>query len=100
MLEVTINVNREQILAQVHAVRIKPKTKHVKDGTICTYKIMFNNVQVDTMIGAYGCGIDLAIEMLKRFDKARYMMIYLAKTEKAIGESLGVSASMVGKSKG
>ncbi len=81
MLEVSININRKQILAQVHAVRIKPKTKHVKDGTICTYNIMFNNEHVDTMTGAYGCGIELAIEMLKRYDKTRYMIIYMAKME-------------------
>ncbi len=99
MLEVTVNVNREQILAQVHAVRIKPKTKRVKDGTICTYKIMFNNEQVDTMTGAYGCGIDLAIEMLKRFDKTRYMMLYMAKAEESMAASLGVPAPMIGKNK-
>ncbi len=81
MLEVTVNVNREQILAQVHAVRIKPKTKRVKDGTICTYKIMFNNEQVDTMEGAYGCSLSLAIKLLEHFreKEVEYKTIALYK---------------------
>ena len=81
MLEVSVNINREISLAQIHAVRISPKSKTVKDGTICTYKIMFMNEHVDTMKGQYGCGIDLAIQMLKQYDKERYMMLYLIKQE-------------------
>ncbi len=99
MLEVNVNINREINLATIAAVRIKPRGKTVKDGTVCTYKIMFNNVQVDTMEGAYGCGVELAIEMLKRFDKTRYMMIYLARTEKDVADSLGVPASIIGENK-
>jgi len=82
MLEVSVNINREVLLAQIHAVRVKPKTKKVKEGTVCTYKIMYNNVHVDTLEGAYGCGIKLAIAMLEKYDKERYMLIYLTKTEK------------------
>jgi len=76
MLEVSVNINREILLVKVHAVRIKPKGD-IKDGEICTYKIMFHNVHVDTIEGPYGCGIKLAIQILEKYDKDRYMLIYL-----------------------
>ncbi len=47
---------------------------------------MFNNTKVDQMKGAYGCGIDLAIEILKRFNKEQYMMMYLIKQEEKLKE--------------
>ncbi len=48
---------------------------------------MFNDTKVDQMKGPYGCGINLAIELLKRFDKERYTMIYLNKQEKKLKEN-------------
>ncbi len=81
MLEVTVSINREVMVAQIHAVRISPKTNKVKDGTICTYDIMFNNVKVDTMRGDYGCGVGLAIQMLRQYDEVKYTLIYLEKME-------------------
>ncbi len=67
MLEVTVNVNREMIVAQLHAVRTKPKGCKVEKGTMCTYNIVYENRVVGTMEGAYGCGVDLAIKLLEKF---------------------------------
>ena len=67
MLEVTVNINREVMIAQLHAVRTRPKTKVVKDGTVCTYNVVLNNHVVDTMKGTYGCGIDLGIKLLELY---------------------------------
>ena len=77
MLEVTVNINRQKIVAQLHAVRTNPKTKTVKEGTICKYNIVYNNIVVDFIEGKYGCGVDLAIELLKRYKTSatRYKVI-------------------------
>ena len=66
-------------LANVHCVRVKPKTKTVKTTTMCTYHIMYMNTHVDTIKGKFSCGIELAIQMLKQYDKDRYLLIALAK---------------------
>ena len=81
MLEATISVNREKLLAQLHAVRTKPRGKTVKEGTICTYNVVVNNQVVDTMTGAYGCGIDLGIELLKKYrdNKTLYTAIVVMR---------------------
>ena len=80
MLRVTIDINGE-IIHQIHAVRTNPKTKTVKNGTICTYDIVYKGVTVDTMKGRYGCGVDLAIKLLERFkeNSAIYSMLAKAK---------------------
>ena len=82
MLEVTVNINREQIVAQLHAVRTKPKTKNVKEGTMCTYNIVYNNTVVGSMTGKYGCGVDLAIALLEHWkeDGHIYRMVSVMKT--------------------
>ena len=82
MLEVTVNINREQIVAQLHAVRTKPKTKTVKDGTVCTYNIVYNNTVVGSMTGKYGCGVDLAIQLLERWkeDSHLFKMVSVMRT--------------------
>ena len=46
---------------------------------MCTYHVMYMNTHVDTIKGKFGCGIELAIQMLKQYDKDRYMLIALAK---------------------
>ena len=73
MLEVTVNVNREKIIAQLHAVRTKPKTKTVKDGTVCTYNIVYDGTTVGTMTGKYGCGVNLAIALLEKWKEEGHM---------------------------
>ena len=85
MLEVTVNINREKIVAQLHAVRTKPKSNKVKDGTICTYNIVYANEVVGIMKGAYGCSVDLAIELLKRFKEDGHMYKTIAMV-RMIGE--------------
>lgn len=88
MLEVTVNINREKIVAQLHAVRTKPKGCKIEDGTMCTYNIVYKNEIVGEIEGPYGCGIDLAIELLKKFKKDEYfyktivMFKILEETEK------------------
>ena len=67
ILEVSVNINRKQILAQLHAVRTKPKGCKIEDGTECTYNIVYSNHVVDTMTGKYGCGLDLAIKLLEKW---------------------------------
>ncbi len=69
MLEVHVNINRKQTLATLHAVRTKPKTKTVKPGTICKYNIVYEGQVVGNMEGAFGCGIDLAIQLLEHWKK-------------------------------
>jgi len=69
MLEVTVGINRKLTLAQLHAVRTKPKSDKIKNGTICTYDIVYDNTTVDAMQGAYGCGVDLAIQLLEKWKK-------------------------------
>lgn len=54
-------------IATLHAVRTKPKTKNVEDGVICTYDVVYNNVIVGSITGAYGCGVDLAIKLLEEW---------------------------------
>lgn len=78
MLEVTVNINREIIVAQLHAVRTKPKECKIKDGTICTYNIVYENITVGQLKGKYGCGIDLAIKLLEAFKKDSYLYKYIA----------------------
>ena len=73
MLEVHVNINREQTLATLHAVRTKPKSKKVREGTICTYNIVYEGVTVGSMEGAYGCGINLAIKLLEEYKKNQYI---------------------------
>ncbi len=81
MLEVSVNVNREVTVAQLHAVRRLPKTKTVKDGIICTYDIVYMNVTVGTLKGAYGCGVNLAIQLLEKYrdNKDMYKTIAMIK---------------------
>ena len=81
MLEVSVNINREVIVVQLHAVRTKPKGCKIEKGVICTYDIVYNNVVVGQLKGAYGCGVDLAIELLKNFKKNNevYKMLSLYK---------------------
>ncbi len=80
MLRTTIDINGT-IIEQLHAVRTKPKTKTVKEGTVCTYNIIYNDVIVDTMTGAYGCGINLAIQLLEKLrdNKNIYQTISIIK---------------------
>ena len=78
MLEVSVNINRKVIVAQLHAVRTKPKSKTVKPGTNCTYNVVYNDVVVDTMYGKYGCGVDLAIALLEKFKENNQMYKVIA----------------------
>ena len=85
MLEVSVNINREKILAQLHAVRTKPRGNSVKEGTICTYNIVYANEVVGVMKGAYGCSIDLAIKLLEKFKEDGHMYKTIAMV-RMIGE--------------
>ncbi len=80
MIEVSVGINRESYLAQIQAVRVKPK-RTPRDGELCTYNIMLMGEVVDTFKHNYGCGIEMAIEMLKRYDKKKYLYILLSKKE-------------------
>ncbi len=81
MLEVYVGINREHTIANLHAVRTKPKTKTVKEGTICKYNIVYLGITVDNMEGSYGCGIDLAIKLLKKWkeNQKTYKMLAMIK---------------------
>ena len=80
ILEVTVNINREIIVAQLHAVRTKPKGKNcaIEKDTMCTYNIVYQNEVVGTMTGAYGCGIDLAIKLLEKFKEHGHIYKFIA----------------------
>ena len=73
MLEVSVNINREITVAQLHAVRKLPKSKTVKEGTVCTYDIIYLGIAVGSMKGKYGCGIDLAIQLLEKFKENHHL---------------------------
>ena len=78
MLEVSVNINREITVAQLHAVRKLPKSKTVKEGTVCTYDIIYLGTTVGNMKGKYGCGVDLAIQLLKKFKENHHLYKTLA----------------------
>ncbi len=80
MLRVTIDINGN-IIEQIHAVRTKPKTKTVKEGTVCTYDIVYKGVTVDRMTGSYGCGSTLASQLLDKLrgNKKIYDMVAIVK---------------------
>jgi len=86
MMEVTVSINREVMVAQLHCVRTKPKTETVKKGVLCTYDIVYLNVVVGQMKNRYGCGVNLAIQLLEKYrdNNEMYKTIAMIKlTEEA-----------------
>ncbi len=69
MLRVAVDINGKVDVAILTAVRTHPKTKTVEEGTMCTYTIYYSGEPVDYMKGVYGCGVDLAIQLLERYKK-------------------------------
>jgi len=88
MLRVAVDINGEVDVATLTAVRTKPKTKTVKDGTMCTYNIVYNNTVVGNMKGTYGCGVDLAIQLLEQWKENSdvYKFISFYKTMEKMDE--------------
>ncbi len=80
MLRVSIDINGD-IMDQIHCVRTKPKTKTIKEGTVCTYNVVYNGVTVDIITGAYGCGVNLAIQLLEKLkeNRSKYKKIAMIK---------------------
>ena len=82
MLEVTVNINRKIIVAQLHAVRTHPRGKTLKKDTECTYNVVYDGVTVGIIRGKYGCGIDLAIKLLEDFKENGEIYKYIIFNEK------------------
>jgi hypothetical protein len=65
MIEVSININRENTIASVQAVRKRP-LHNVEPGDVCTYQLYINEKPINYHFDfPYGDGVGLALEMLR-----------------------------------
>ena len=78
MLKVTVNINNKFKLADLHVVRTTPK--YPKQEEVCSYDFYIDKIKVDKIMFPYGDGIELSIEMLKKYNenKKKYDLIVLA----------------------
>jgi len=70
MLELNININRENTLVNLHVERIWPDSDPIQKGVVCTYKFFIDGTYSGVNINhPYGDGILLAKIMFDTFLK-------------------------------
>lgn len=82
MIAVDVKINNTTEVAHLSATRIYPKDREPEDGEECEYQLKYWNEPVGTLRHRYGCGISLAIEMLKYYASNEQFIKHVAMKQK------------------
>ena len=95
MINVSITINNRKTIASISAVRVYPKSKNPRHGTVCRYKMYIYGEYIGMIEYQFNeCGINLAREMLDYYENIseedlkmyRLLSIINAAEEKEINE--------------
>lgn len=84
MLEVQLkaNINKQTIIADMHAVRVFPTVKTPEYKEVCTYSLRQGNTEVGTLFHPYGDAMGLIIAMMEYYRDNKEFVDYATAKEK------------------